>query len=581
MTDLLEHARWEEPTWEDRAPGPRRWPWYLLGLVATLGLLYAGVAWWSGERVPRGTTVAGVDIGGQSAGEARRTLDRALAARAGEPIVLTSAAGRAELDPATAGVSVDVPATVDGLTGFSLAPAAVWHALAGGTDVPPVVTVDDAAFAKAVDGVRPELDAKAREGALSVATGAVVYRAPVAGTTTDAAGTAAAVRRWWPSQDSVEVEAEVVPPRTSAAELQRVRTEFADVAVSGPVTVTAGGKEFRIPVKTFAPVIVLRAAEDGTVTPRADEKKLLAVVHAAAKKAGAEVAAKDAVVTFPTGEITRPRVAASVVGTRLDDASITSAVWAAISSPERTAKVATKDVAPDFTTAEAKKTLPTEKISSFTTYYEPGVPRVQNIKLAARIIDGTYIPPGEQFSMNGILGQRTPEKGYVQAGIIRDGRLAESYGGGISQVSTTIFNASFFAGVQLDAWQAHSFYISRYPEGREATISWPDLHNKWTNDLDAGILVRVATTDTSITVTYYGKKKYDVKATKSARYDVVKPKKITDDSPTCKPQGAVEGFKVDIGRIFEQNGKVVRRASFTTTYDPADAITCTNPAARS
>ena len=88
------------------------------------------------------------------------------------------------------------------------------------------------------------------------------------------------------------------------------------------------------------------------------------------------------------------------------------------------------------------------------------------------------------------------------------------------------------------------------------------------------------TTDTSITVTYYGTKKYDVRATKSARYDVVQPGKITDDSATCKPQSPVEGFKVDIGRIFSQKGKVVRKASFTTSYDPADAITCTNPKAK-
>ncbi|QIM20158.1 VanW family protein [Phycicoccus sp. HDW14] len=180
--------------------------------------------------------------------------------------------------------------------------------------------------------------------------------------------------------------------------------------------------------------------------------------------------------------------------------------------------------------------------------------------------------------MNAVLGERTPDKGYIKAGIIRDGRLAESYGGGISQVSTTIFNASFFAGVQLDAWQAHSFYISRYPEGREATISWPDLHNKWTNTTDGGILMEVSTTATSITVTYWGTKKYDVKATKSARYDIVAPKKITDDSPTCKPQSPVPGFKVDIGRIFMQGGKVVKTSSFTTRYDPEDDVTCTKKA---
>jgi vancomycin resistance protein YoaR len=277
------------------------------------------------------------------------------------------------------------------------------------------------------------------------------------------------------------------------------------------------------------------------------------------------------VVTF-TGRT--PTVKPSVVGVRLDDASISAAVWKAISTPERTATVTTKSVQPTFTTKIAKATLPKEKIASFTTYFEAGAARVHNIKIAAKAINGTYIPPGEQFSMNGVLGQRTPDKGYVQAGIIRYGRLAESYGGGISQVSTTIFNTSFFAGVQLDAWQAHSFYISRYPEGREATISWPDLHNKWTNTLDGGILMEVTTTDTSITVTYYGTKKYDIEATKSKRYDVVKPKTIVDDSADCTPQNPVDGFKVDIGRIFRQQGKVVKKQSFTTRYDPADDITC-------
>jgi vancomycin resistance protein YoaR len=179
--------------------------------------------------------------------------------------------------------------------------------------------------------------------------------------------------------------------------------------------------------------------------------------------------------------------------------------------------------------------------------------------------------------MNAILGERTPAKGYVEAGIIRNGRAAESVGGGISQVSTTIFNASFFAGVQLDAWTPHYYYISRYPEGREATISWPDLHNKFTNTTDGGILIQVATTDTSITVSYWGTKKYDVTATKSARYDIVQPKKYNDDGPDCLNQSPVVGFKVDIGRIFKQGGKVVKTQKFTTTYRPEDDVTCTNP----
>ncbi|HMM94097.1 VanW family protein [Phycicoccus sp.] len=573
--DLLDHSGWEEPSWEEPAPGPRRWPLHLLGLLVLLGALYVGAAAWAADRVPRGTTVAGVDVGGQSAARARAILTRALGDPAALPLTLTSPVGKSVLDPVRAGLSVDVPASVAGLTGFSLAPARVWQHVTGGSDRPAVVRVDDAAFAASVEAARPRIDGPPKEGSVSIAGGKAVLTPPTEGMTTDLAATTAAVRRWWPAQDSVRVAGATKAPKTSARELQRVHDEFATVAVSGPITVEAGGRSVRIAPRVFAPAVVLTAADDGTVTPRADPAKLRALVHAVATKAGMEVPAKDAVVTFTGGDWRKPHVTPSVAGRAVDDAAIDTAVWKAIAGTERTATVPLTPVEAEFSTAVAQRTLPKERISSFTTYYQAGQPRVHNIQTAARVINGTYVKPGEQFSLNGVLGDQTPEKGYVKAGVLVGNRLSESYGGGISQVSTTIFNASFFAGVQLDAWQAHSIYISRYPEGREATIAWPNLHNKWTNTTDGGILVQVTATDTSITVSYWGTKKYDVTATKSARYAVVQPKKVVDDSPDCMPQNPVPGFKVDIGRIFKQNGKVVRTASFTTTYQPEDAVTCT------
>nr|WP_240918097.1 peptidoglycan binding domain-containing protein [Phycicoccus sp. HDW14] len=168
-----------------------------------------------------------------------------------------------------------------------------------------------------------------------------------------------------------------------------MRDEFATVAVSAPVTVAVGAKSFQVAPADFAPAVVLAPGADGTITPRADDKKLRAVVHEAATAAKLEVAAKDAVVTF---KARKPTVTPSVVGTALDDASISAAVWQAISTSQRTATVTTKEVQPEFTTDVAKKTLPKEKISTFTTRYEAGAPRVHNIRLAASIINGTYVP---------------------------------------------------------------------------------------------------------------------------------------------------------------------------------------------
>ncbi|WP_392542950.1 VanW family protein [Oryzobacter telluris] len=569
LETLYDEVEWEEP----QQPARSRWPLFTGLALLALVVAYVVAAAVLGNRVPRDTTVAGVAVGGQSAAAAKATLTSSFGDASGKPLTLASTAGKVEVAPKDVGLAVDVDETVDGLVGFSLLPADVWRHLAGGGAEPAVVTVNEPALTAAVEEARAELDAKPAEGSISLAGGTVKVTPPVSGTTVDPAGTVDEVRRWWPGETTVEVAATQVATKVSADELARVKAEFADVAVSAPVTVTAGGKTFDIAPKDYVGAVVLAPDDAGTITPRADDEKLSALVHAAAKKAKVEVEAKDAVVTF-SGRT--PTVKPHVAGLALDDASLRTEVWKAIGGTERTATVATKATEPTFTTAIAKKTLPKERISSFTTNFPAGQPRVHNIRLASRLINGTYVPPGEQFSMNAILGQRTPEKGYIKAGIIRAGRAAENYGGGISQVSTTIFNAAFFSGMKLDAWTPHYYYISRYPEGREATISWPDLHNKFTNVTDGGVLIQISTTSTSITVSFYGTKKYDIEATKSPRRNFVQPKKYTDDDPECLNQSPVPGFTVDVGRIFRQGGQVVKRESYTTTYRPEDDVTCTN-----
>ena len=143
-------------------------------------------------------------------------------------------------------------------------------------------------------------------------------------------------------------------------------------------------------------------------------------------------------------------------------------------------------------------------IGSFTTYMPCCAARVKNIQLIARTVDGTLIGPGQQFSLNRVAGPRTRAKGYLEAPFIRNGKLDLDVGGGVSQFATTLYNAAFFAGLELDFHKAHSFYISRYPAGREATVNYPDIDLTWTNDTGAPVVVRTATTGTSVTVALYG-----------------------------------------------------------------------------
>ncbi|EBM0725496.1 hypothetical protein XE97_24320, partial [Salmonella enterica subsp. enterica serovar Senftenberg] len=249
----------------------------------------------------------------------------------------------------------------------------------------------------------------------------------------------------------------------------------------------------------------------------------------------------------------------------------------ALTSATRTATVKTTALLPKLTTAQAVKIMPKEVISTFTTNLPYNPPRTENIQIAARTLNGTYVGPGEQFSLNKVLGQRTAAKGYNEAPVIVNGRLTKDYGGGISQLSTTTFNAAFFSGVRIDQYLPHSFYISRYPEGREATISWPDVDQKWTNDTGYGILIQAVATDKTVTVTFHGTKVWDIQAVKSPRRNVIQPKRIVDDKKGCVPQTPTPGFDVTVSRIFKKAGKVVKTSQFSTHYIPEDDVVCTNP----
>ena len=143
-------------------------------------------------------------------------------------------------------------------------------------------------------------------------------------------------------------------------------------------------------------------------------------------------------------------------------------------------------------------------IGTFTTYYVAGEPRVTNIQQIAKDVDGTVVAPGARFSLNETAGERTEAKGYVEAPFIADGKIEPSIGGGVSQLSTTLYNAAFFAGLQLDGHRPHSFFIDRYPAGREATLNYPDIDLAWTNDTDAPVLIRTKTDAGAVTVRLYG-----------------------------------------------------------------------------
>ena len=155
--------------------------------------------------------------------------------------------------------------------------------------------------------------------------------------------------------------------------------------------------------------------------------------------------------------------------------------------------------------AEELETLGVKgKISEFTTKHPCCQPRVNNIQLFARTIDGLIVWPGQIVSLNDAVGERTFEKGYVPAPTIIRGEITDTVGGGVSQFATTFYNAVFWAGLEIIEHQPHSYYFSRYPEGIEATISWRQPELVFRNDTNHAVVIKTAYTSTSITVKLFG-----------------------------------------------------------------------------
>ena len=142
-------------------------------------------------------------------------------------------------------------------------------------------------------------------------------------------------------------------------------------------------------------------------------------------------------------------------------------------------------------------------VGEFTTHHPAGQPRVNNIHKIADTVRGVFIAPGDTFSVNGYVGKRTAEKGYVVAPVIEDGELSTDVGGGVSQFGTTLFNAAFFGGLDIPQYKAHSEYISRYPYGREATLAYPSVDLKIHNNTPYGVVIWPTYTGSSLTVQLY------------------------------------------------------------------------------
>ncbi len=238
-----------------------------------------------------------------------------------------------------------------------------------------------------------------------------------------------------------------------------------------------------------------------------------------------------------------------------------------------------------FTTEDAEKLKITERVSTFFTPYTCCPDRVTNIRQAAQVLDGVIIPANGVFSLNKELGQRTTERGFVPAGQITAGKLEDAVGGGVSQVATTLYNAAFFAGLEIIDHTPHQFYISRYPAGREATVSWGGPELIFKNDWPASILVKMSADTPGITVSFYSSKLGRRVETESGpRTGITAPKEISTLNKDLEPGGRVveqsagaSGFTIAYTRKVFRGDELIKDEDYGWRYSPQNAFVEVGP----
>ena len=550
----------------------------LIGTLAVLGVLYIIGFIMTGLRMPANATIGGVEVSGMSPGDARAAVDKELSPRVGEEVVLKHKGKEFTVDPKAAGLTFDLDQSIEDAGGnHSADPRKMLGLLFGTHDTAPAVDADMDELTGIVRSIATSIDREVIEAQITFPKQKPTPREPKAGLVVRKADTVRAViGGYLVARGPIDVPTAAVDPTVDSAALDEAMKTIAEPAVSGPVAIKVGEKRVNLPVSAYTSALVVRV-KDNELKPEIDPEKLAKPLTNSTTGIGKK--AVDATVKIRNGKAV---VVPGREGVGLQPEEMAEKLVPAITETgdARSVEIDAEVVEPEFTTADAKKLRIKERVSSFSTYFPYAEYRNVNQGRAAELINGTILEPGETFSMNDTVGERTKANGFTTGTVISGGVFREELGGGVSQVATTTYNAAFFAGMDDVEHHPHAFYINRYPVGREATVYLGNLDLRFRNSTKYGVLIRAWVNRSTpgrqgeMHVELWSTKVWNIKAGLSSKRNFREPGKQYDDTKRCVPQEPIQGFDVDVYRTFMQGGKVVKRETDTAVYQAADKVIC-------
>ncbi len=561
-----------------------------IGMVAVavmglLALVYGLDLAFSAGTMPRGVTVAGVRVGGMTRAAAEQRLARQLEPQLDHPIALRVGDVDATLEPRRAGLTPDWPATLAQAGKQPLNPWVRLVSLWRTRELGVITTGDRAALTVALQQLRGRTDREPTEGTIHFDGARPIAVDPRPGQHLDVPAATDVILAVWmhggtvqaplmtPLTIPITTPVMTQPVGTTAEGIHAALRDIIEPAVSAPITVAGEGHDAVLTPDVIAAALRFAPDSRGGLTTTIDNPTVIAALSP--QLASTQRPGKNAEVLIQDGA---PVVLPSVDGRGIDWAASLLPLLTVLhnSGAQRTLSASYVTLPPTLSTQQANALGITTQISTFTTggfATDSG----QNIRRVAEQVNGAILRPGETFSLNGYTGPRNAATGYVDAGIIDHGRPGRGIGGGISQFATTIYNAAYFAGMADVAHKEHSYYISRYPAAREATVFEGAIDVKFRDDAPTGILIQTVWTPSSITVTLWGTKHVDVESITGPRTNFTDPETETIHSQPCTPSSGGRGFTVTDTRVVRdaQTHAELSHHTRTVRYDPIPHVICT------
>lgn len=546
----------------------------LLGVLIAGGVAFAMDHAINGDKVPRGVAVGGVDIGRMSHPEAQATLERELEDKVSAPIKIRAGELETTVLPSEAGISPNWKATVDSTGKMSYNPITWVMDFFRHREIPISSDADPHLLHDAVERIAADLSREPADASINLAGTNAELIPAVTGQSVEPRWLEVELLSSWLDPAGVEVEAKENPPAIDDAVAQKIINGPAKRALSAPIVLHGkDGVDGVIPPERIAEILHFHNEPDTKkIRPEVDVEKAHEILNE--ELAQTEHERQNARIGYSGGQrVITPHVDGLKINWEESLAEFRERVIG--ESPKEWDATYSEDPA-SFTTEDAQHATFDEVVGEFTTSGFAAASG-HNIKLTAATVNGAIVAPGEIFSLNGYTGPRGTAQGYVESGIILNGHADKAVGGGISQFATTLYNAAYFAGMQDVAHTAHSYYISRYPAGREATVYEGAIDLQFKNTSPYPVRIDTYFGGGAITVKLMGVKTVNVESINGGRWAPTQPKRITLSGDDCVPSSGAPGFSTSDTRIIRNlAGTEISRNTTTTVYDPSPIVTCEN-----